>query len=407
VKLLLIKDFFSKDFDMKNCRYKAKKLTAFIFIGVLIVFGFLSSGKVFSNILLNKPAELTFDAIESLYNEDVFLKEALINYNGGFRNLIGQRVIKDADINNMVIKTADGSLTSIMWQYDTKPRAQSVIALNDFLAEQSIPLLYIQTPYKIIEGYTQLPTGITDFSNYDVDLCLSVLEEGSADYLDLRQEAVVDELDPATMFFRTDHHWTTKTAFWAFTKVANRMADDYGFEINKDYLNLDEYIVSSYPQSFLGSEGRRVGQLYSGLDDYDFIAPGFDTEISVKIFKENGEVRSQDGNFVEAIVFAPLLDMEADPSTNHYACYFGGDYPNVIIKNHNLDNGKVLIVKDSFALPFVAFLSNVVQEINMIDLRYFTNKSLADYISDYQPDMVMILYNPSSLSGQQMFDFGL
>lgn len=387
--------------------YNAQKITAFIFIGVLLVFGFLSSGKVFFNILLDKPEELTFDAIETLYNEDVFLKGALINYNGGFRDLIGQRVIKDADINNMVIKTADGSLTSLMWQYDTRPRAQSVIALNDFLAGQDIPLLYIQTPYKIIEGYTQLPTGITDFSNYDVDLFLSVLEEGSADYIDLRQEAVTDELDPATMFFRTDHHWTTKTAFWAFAKVAKSMADDYGFEINKDYLNLDEYTVSSYPQSFLGSEGRRVGQLYAGLDDYDFIAPKFDTDISVDIYKENGDIRSQDGNFVEAITFEPLMDMTAPPSTNHYACYFGGDYPSVIIKNHNLDNGKVLIVKDSFALPFVAFLSTVTQEINMIDLRYFTKKSLADYISQYQPDMVMILYNPSSLSGQQMFDFGV
>lgn len=388
-------------------KYNAKKCIAIIFIGVLLVFGLLTSGKVFFNILLDKPAVLTFDEIDSLFNDDVFLKEGLINYNGGVRNILQQRIIRDADASNMIIKAGDGSLTSFMWEYDTKPRAQSVIALRDFLAKQDIPLLYIQAPYKVIEGYTQLPTGITDYSNADTDLFLSVLDEGVVDYIDLRQEAVADKLEPKEMFFRTDHHWSTKTAFWAFTKVANLMADNYGFEFNKDYLNLDQFTVSSYPQSFLGSEGRRVGRFYAGLDDYDFIAPNFATDISVNIYKENGEVRSQEGDFTEAITFAPLMDMTAAPSTNHYACYFGGDYPSVIIKNHNLHNGKILIVKDSFSLPFVAFLSTVTEEINMIDLRYFTKESLTDYIDEYQPDMVMILYNPSSLSGQQMFAFGV
>ena len=78
--------------------------------------------------------------------------------------------------------------------------------------------------------------------------------------------------------------------------------------------------------------------------------------------------------------------------------YFGGDYPEVIIKNNTLNNGKILLIKDSFSLPFAAYLSTVVGEIHMIDLRYYKQQTVLDYIDDYQPDMVIILYNPSVLS---------
>lgn len=383
----------------------AAKWIGVIFIAILCLFGIITTGGVIQD-LTNDSTAFVLDDMETMFNDNVFLKEKLVSYNGGFRRLIGQKVVRDADPNNMIIKTGDGSLTSIMWEYDLQPKASAVIGFKEFLDKESMPFLYVMTPYKIIRGYTELPTGIEDYSNEDADEFLAYLKEASVDSIDLRQDLIADHKDLKGLFFRTDHHWQTKTAFWAFSKVAAVLSDQYGFDMDKNHLELEQYSVSSYEKSYLGSQGRRVGQLYIGLDDYDFIEPDFSTNFSVTIHKEDGSVRVQEGDFNQALIYAPLRDMTAPPSTNHYASYFGGDYPEVIIQNHNVENGKLLIIKDSFALPFTAFLATVTEEIHMIDLRYFTKESLCDYIRDYQPDMVMVMYNPSSLSAQSMFHFG-
>jgi len=389
-----------------NLKQSAGKCIGIIFVGVLGLFGLLTTEDVMHDLWETRPVILAVDDLEEKYNDNVFLKEKLVSYNGGFRRLIGEKVVRDADPNNMIIRTGDGSLTSIMWEYDLQPKAEAVIAFKEFLDEEDIPFLYVMAPYKVIEGYTKLPTGIDDFSNADADEFLAFLEDASVDYLDLRQEIVADQLDLKGLFYRTDHHWQTKTAFWAFSKVAAVLEDQYGFAMNEDNLKLEQYTVTTYEKAYLGSQGRRVGQLYAGLDDFDFIEPDFDTEFSVTIHKEDGSTRVKEGSFNEAIVYAPLRDMTQPPSTNHYACYFGGDYPEVIIQNHDAKNGRILLIKDSFSLPFAAFLATVTEETRMIDLRYFTKESLCDYIHDYQPDVVMVLYNPSSLSAQTMFNFG-
>ena len=52
---------------------------------------------------------------------------------------------------------------------------------------------------------------------------------------------------------------------------------------------------------------------------------------------------------------------------------------------------KVLIFKDSFGLPFSAFLSTMVQETRMLDTRYY-NGDIEEYVKEYQPDLVLYVY---------------
>ncbi len=61
------------------------------------------------------------------------------------------------------------------------------------------------------------------------------------------------------------------------------------------------------------------------------------------------------------------------------------------------------MIKDSFAVPVYSFLSLGVQELQAIDLRYFS-ESVVDYINDARPDVVVVLYNADSLS-PVMFQF--
>lgn len=390
---------------------KPYQITALLGLLVLFLVG-IGSGCIFLRQLSwQEITSFAWFANESSYNDALFAKRQFVSLNGGFHKLIGSAVMRDADVNQMIVKiqddtktTQDDSITSIVWQYDMAPLAQSVSDFSVWLEKAKIDFCYVQAPYKVIAGYTQIPTGVTDYSNENADQFLAGLEENDVDYLDLREKIVAENKDRKGLFYRTDHHWQTKTAFWAFSKIGEMLESQYGWDIPEDYLRLEKsYDITSYPHSFLGSQGKRVGQLYVGLDQYDYIFPNFKTDFTVEIEKTDGSTRIQQGDFTEALVYQPLLAQTKNIETNKYACYFGGDYPEVMITNHLAENDKkILIIKDSFALPVTAFLSTVCEESRMLDLRYFTG-SVENYILDYQPDMVLMLYNPSSFGSKEMF----
>ena len=90
---------------------------------------------------------------------------------------------------------------------------------------------------------------------------------------------------------------------------------------------------------------------------------------------------------------------------NKYACYFGGDFPEIIIQNEkSLSDKKVLVVQDSYGLPFSAFMSLRIKELRMIDLRHFEGNEI-DYMREYNPDVVIMMYNPSSFYIEKNFEF--
>ena len=53
----------------------------------------------------------------------------------------------------------------------------------------------------------------------------------------------------------------------------------------------------------------------------------------------------------------------------------------------------MLIVKDSYSLPYGAFLATMVDKLYMVDLRYYDLANLAGYIEEIQPDVILIMYS--------------
>ena len=92
-------------------------------------------------------------------------------------------------------------------------------------------------------------------------------------------------------------------------------------------------------------------------------------------------------------------------SANRYASYFQYDYGELIIENLSAANDlHIAILKDSFALPFTAFLSTAVGKIDMIDLREFTG-SVTEHLLTTQPDLVIMMYSNSSFNEKAIYAF--
>lgn len=333
------------------------------------------------------------EGMEESVTDNFWLKELYVDLYGLTEKLLGRDYIRDANPSNVVVKDQDKNLHFITFPFDYEQSLNSLVEVSVALKQEEIPLLFVQTPLKVIEDYTTLPPSVVDYSRKNTDDFLSRLEENNIDFIDLRESVKEDGLDLSTLFFKTDHHWRTETAFWATDKVAEILNERYNLDLNQDgsYTDLASYNQKVYEKFFLGSQGRRVGRLYAGVDDYTLITPKFDTDYEVTINKSDSST-TYTGTFEETILKQGLLDEKESVYTNRYASYFGGDYPEVIIKNKLQAEGKkVLIVKDSFALPFSAFLSTMFEETRMIDTRYF-KEGLLNYIEDYQPDVVLYVY---------------
>ncbi len=329
---------------------------------------------------------------EAGINENIYQKESFVNLFGLSERLLGKNFVRDAAGEYNVIKDNHGKLQFAAQALDTDLYVQEVTKVNECIKDKGIPLLYVQTPIKVIEGYTKMPESVVDYSNSNADRFLEALREQNISVLDLREKVEEDGLDKSTLFYNTDHHWRAQTAFWAVGKVVECLDETFGISLDQEgfYTDMSQYKTTFYRQNFLGSQGRRVGRYYGGLDDYTLITPNFETNYEVTINK-GSNASTIEGDFEKAIIKKNLLN-DKSVFTNRYAAYFGADYSEVIIKNKTAKQDmKVLVFKDSFALPFTAYFSTMVSETRMLDTRYYTG-SVTDYIEDYQPDLILYVY---------------
>lgn len=330
--------------------------------------------------------------LEAGVNENVFARTSYINLYGLSAKLLNKHYIIETNATNSVVKDNNDFLQFICFPIDTAPHVEKIASLKDTLDDMDTPLLYVQTPLKTIEDYTQMPEGIVDYANSNTNAFLAQLGEKGIETLDLRQNVKEEGLELGELFYTTDHHWTTQTAFWAVGEVVSYLKDSLKMDLDPEYIYTDSENYNSilYKKNFLGSQGRRVGKYYGGVDDYTLMLPKFDTNYTVTINKTNNSTVVE-GTFEEAIVKSHLLD-EKDIFTNRYASYFGADYPEVIVENHLANNNKkVLILKDSFGIPFSAFLSTMVGETRLLDTRYYEG-SVEEYVKAYKPDLVLYVY---------------
>lgn len=331
--------------------------------------------------------------IENGFSNNVFGQDEFINSYGFAQKLLNKEYIMDVDSSYNIIKDNYGKLHFAAFKEDNSEAVEDIIALDKSFKANDIKMLYVQTPIKVIKNHTKLNPAIIDYSNENSDKIVAQLRKGEVEVIDLRNLIEESGIEKNKMFYNTDHHWTIETAFWGVSRVIEKLNTLYGLDLDaqKFYTDIDNYEVTQYKDNFLGSQGRRVGKYFGGVDDFSLITPKFETDYSVTINKRN-KVESRSGTFEQSIIDKKILE-EKNIFTNRYVSYFGADYPEIILKNNKSDNDvKILVVKDSFGIPFSAFLSTMAGETRMLDTRYYKEKSVEEYALEYKPDIVLYVY---------------
>ena len=341
---------------------------------------------------------------ENTVTEKAFLTPFYIEEYGLIQRAAGKRALADAGYGE-IYKTKYNQITFKISKKDDQVEAAfiKVKAFKESLDALGIPFLYVQAPFKLSGGENQLPITREDFSDYNVDKFLELLRENNIDYIDLRNFFEQEGKTAKEVFYDTDHHWKTESAFAATSYIEKHLNKNYGFSIDKKYGDIKNFNQQITPNCFLVSRGRRTGMMYAGLDDFNLITPKFETNFTLTEI-ENGKKKVYEGSFENAILDSQYLGNEKKftPYLNRYAVYHG-DNEELIFKNNLVNKGKILMIKDSFGIPVYSFLSLGVSEVRALDLRLF-KRSVSEYAKNNKPDVVLLMYNADAF-GDIMYNF--
>ena len=174
------------------------------------------------------------------------------------------------------------------------------------------------------------------------------------------------------LYYRTDHHWTSLGARYAFEAMAEKLG------IPQPIQNYDTYTVST---TFEGTLASRSGS-HAAYDTVELYVPQTDVEYYVSY-----------GDAAETS--ATIYDRSALDQKDKYTVFFGGNYPRVDVYT-TAETGKTLLLfKDSYANCLMQFLYPYYDHIILIDPRYYYD-NVESVISREQVTDVLFLYNANT-----------
>ena len=178
------------------------------------------------------------------------------------------------------------------------------------------------------------------------------------------------------IYYKTDHHWTTLGARYAFDALSTALG------IEKP---TQEYKIYPVTHSFQGTLASKSGY-DKALDTIEIYVPqGVNTDCVVN-FTDEGEKT------------ASVYESAALEKKDKYEVFFGGNHTRIDISTPMEGKKNLLLFKDSYANCFIPFLVPYYRNIIVIDPRYFYD-DIESLISDNEITDVLFLYNVNTFLG--------
>lgn len=326
-----------------------------------------------------------------------------IEANAWFNKRVGMNIVSGSDD---VVVMKNGYLTFESGAAeDMTEQAESVEWFSDIMKQKGVDFLYVQYPTKEKKGDNMLPDGIEDGYNEMADDILERLKKGGVSCFDIRNSLMQKGDDWYSNFFITDHHWKPETGVWAAGELVKKLNSEFGYSFDSDIGNLDNYNIEVYQKCQFGAQGKIATTAFAEPEDISIIYPKGDTSLTVKYNIDEPKT----GRFEDVIFNKEHLNSTDYYNYSAYAAYLDGNKALTQITNNSLKNGKrILIIGDSFNKSVAPYLSQVFDQVDLLDRRYFDG-SVISYVEKTKPDIVIVAYTASIKGGvkghQGIFNF--
>lgn len=173
------------------------------------------------------------------------------------------------------------------------------------------------------------------------------------------------------IYYKTDHHWTTKGAYLAYQRLMNDMGI---IPHGEKYFNIEKATDSFYGSLYSKSGIRNIKP-----DTIELYIPKKDEDLKVEYIDEGKVLNS-------------VYNMESLKKKDKYTVFLGGNQPLIKISSNAGKGKKLLLLKDSYANSLIPFLTGHFTEIYVVDPRYY-DKDIKLLIEEENIDNLLILYN--------------
>ncbi len=386
--------------DLKK-RYLVPIVCFFLPLVFFLFYSIFDSDKVFSDsenrelatmpsISLEKYADASFmQEFETYYNDQFPFRDKFIEVARAYNSLVFPNfLISDEDVVELASKGCIIYKGKIMERFtaskDTIDRYASLV--NTLYLECGMPRTFVLVPPPPYELYAP-EDRIDEETSYVKAMEILCERLDGPEAVDIEKAFSDNKYD--YLFFKTDHHWTQRGAYYAaneFLKLAE------GIELEP----LDKY-KSGKREGFLGS-------LYKSVM----------TENAAKILEESPDYVEYFYPFADAKVTAYTSAAMTDPSerqvlypdynetTNLYSIYMGGDIALGKIDTDTKNGKSILVVRDSYGHAFIPFLIDAYETIYTVEPRYFNefNKlELGKFFTENSIDTLLFVGYPQMALG--------
>ncbi len=322
-------------------------------------------GAIKWNYIIEREENSFMDDFETYFADHLVGRDLWVEGANTLTRLSGKREING-------VYTVDDQMIQTFREFNKEEVEKSMKAMEAFAQRYpdiQMSCMFTPTAQEIYKEKLPYYAGLLSQKDF-IDSCYSMLDKVTP----IDALSYLSEHKNEYIYYRTDHHWTSLGAYYAYCAAAKTLG--YG-----------AYGLNSFNIETVSTDFR--GTLYSKTLDSRVPAD------TMEYFTlANGEPKVHmtciDGTKVteyDSLYVREYLDVK-----DKYSSFTGSNVPIVHIET-DVDNGKsLLVIKDSYAHSLVPFLSKHYSKITMVDMRYI-NTSLNNFINVNDYDQVLFMQN--------------
>lgn len=181
------------------------------------------------------------------------------------------------------------------------------------------------------------------------------------------------------VWYRTDHHWTTLGAYYAYVEL--------GKLCGYTPASLDSFTVETASTEFLGTTYSASGFYDTPAETMEFYRWAGDEACTLEVMGGDKIISS----------FSGFYDRSYLEKKDKYAAFLSSNNGHIRVRDtQNTDKRTMLLIKDSFAHSLVPFLAQHY-DLEILDLRYYRSTT-ASFLAEHKVDTVLILCGLDSLA---------
>lgn len=318
---------------------------------------------------------------ETYLSDNVGLRGRFIDFSNKISNLKGLKsfgYISNAtsDLGTGAAETDKGLLVTngkIMEVFKAKPGSAEkyVDMVNHYAAKlpEDVKLYCMIIPTQI-EFEDEKFSSLADSQKETID---SIYEGIADDVICVDAYSALQKHRDEYIYFRTDHHWTTLGAYYAYKEFAADAGvaapDISSFEENK----ADGFLGYLYNQA-------QATELKDKPDTIYYYTKGENLSFDAKAWEE-GKVVDYSGK---------LFNIPTSGAEVKYSLFMGGDHSLLDIKTETQNKRTLLVLKDSYANAFMPWLVHSFQRVVAVDPRSFGG-DIGEIIEEYDVTDVLLM----------------